>query len=169
MHATRPDIAYAVIRLSQHSADPRNSHWDGLKQILRYLKATKDAVLTLGDYQTVSGGDQLTVYFDAAHADNANKRSTYGYLFLWHGSPVSWCSWVQKTVTLSTTEAVYMAKTEATKEAVWIKALLAQICNESVTCVLKGDNQGSLSLAVNPVFHQRTKHIHIRQRYHQQE
>ena len=87
--------------------------------------------------------DNLLVgYFDAAHADTASRRSTCGYLFLWDGSPISWCSRVQQTVALSTTEAEFMAGTEATKEAVWIMALLEQLCTKPVTCTLRGDNQG---------------------------
>lgn len=107
----------------------------------------------------------LTGYFDAAHADIKNKRSTCGYLFLWHGSPISGCYKVQKTVALSTTEAEYMAGMEATKEAVWIQGLLEQIGQQLDTCLLIGENQGSLALANNPVFHQRTKHMEIRARY----
>ena len=136
MHATRPDIAYTIIRLSQYSAYPRSPHWDGLKRVLRYLKATKDAVLALGGG---TKGNSLVGYFDAAHADNASRRSTCGYLFLWDGYPISWCSKVQRTVALSTTEAEFMAGTEATKEAVWIMALLGQLCTP-VTCTLRGDN-----------------------------
>ena len=68
-------------------------------------------------------------------------------------------------VALSTTEAEFMAGTEATKEAVWIMALLEQLCTKPVTCTLRGDNQGSLALAANPVYHQRMKHIDIRQKF----
>ena len=151
MHATRPDIAYTIIRLSQYSAYPRSPHWDGLKRVLRYLKGTKDAVLALGGGGAMN--NLLVGYFDAAHADTVSRRSTCGYLFLWDGSPISWCSRVQRTVALSTTEAEFMAGTEATKEAVWIMALLEQLCNKPVTCTLRGDNQGSLALAANPVYH----------------
>ena len=121
MHATRPDIVYTIIRLSKCSAYPRSPHCEGLKRILRYLKGTKDTVLALG------GGtkdNSLVGYINAAHADNASGRSTCCYLFLWDGSPMSWCSKAQRTVALSTTEAEFMAGTEATKEAVWILALL---------------------------------------------
>ena len=62
---------------------------------------------------------------------------------------------VQRTVALSTTEAEYMAGTEATKEAIWILSLLSQICaNKTIKCILRGDNQGSLALVSNPIFHQ---------------
>ena len=50
MHVTGPDIAFVIIRLSQYSAKPRSQYWDGLKRILRYLKGTKNAVLTRGKW-----------------------------------------------------------------------------------------------------------------------
>lgn len=170
MHATRPDLAYSIIRLSQYSAHPRSCHWEGLMRILRYLKRTKGAALVLGtpsNGNVIDSSQEILVgYFDAAHADTVNRRSTCEYFFLWNGSPISWCSRVQRTVALSTTEAEYMSGTEATKEAVWIRGLLSQICTDRpIKCVLRGDNQGSLALATNPIFHQRTKHIDIRQKF----
>lgn len=174
MHATRPDIAYVIIRLSQYLAKPRTSHLERLLRILRYLKRTKDATLVLGpplpalqvDQGSQENDGLLIGYFDVAHADTTSRRSTCGYFFLWNGSPISWCSRVQRTVALSTTEAKYMARTEATKEAVWISGLLSQLCGDrTVKCMLRGDNQGSLALASNFVFHQWMKHIDIRQKF----
>ena len=154
MHATRPDLAYGVIRLSQYAARPRLSHWEGLLRILHYLKRTMKAVLTLESTSTHPSGhtEQLIGYFDAAHADRPDRRSTCGYLFLWNRSLISWCSKVQRTVALSATEAEYMSGTEATKEALWIKSLLTQLCNTPIQCTLRGDNQGTIAFATNPVY-----------------
>ena len=165
MHATRPDLAFPVIRLSQYSSNPRECHWLSLKRILRYLKYTSSASLVLGT--TAEPGSDLhglIGYFDAAHADTHNRRSTCGYLFLLFGSPISWASKVQRTVALSTTEAELMAGTEAAREAIWIKSLTDTLFG-NLRCELRGDNQGALALAVNPVYHQRTKHIDIRHRF----
>lgn len=193
MHGSRPDICYCVIKLSQYAAKPRIVHWEGLKRILRYIKGTIAHGIILGNVSAVrdklrSGGEgdvrsgdegtndgakemnqqgELIGYFDSAHADNASRRSTCGYLFLLNGAPISWATKVQKTVALSTTEAEYMAGTEAAREAIWIRSLLLSLDPgkpQSAT-ELRGDNQGSLALAKNPVFHQRTKHIDIRHRF----
>ena len=75
MHATRPDIAYTVIHLSQYSTSPRSPHWDSLKRVLRYLKGTKDAVLALGGGRTMD--NLLAGYFDAAH------QYCYPQIYLW--------------------------------------------------------------------------------------
>lgn len=171
MHGTRPDICYAVIKLSQYASKPKKIHWEGLKRILRYLKGTVNASIMIGnrkDLGSSSSWDGLIGYFDSAHADNASRRSTCGYLFLLNGSPISWASKVQKTVALSTTEAEYMAGTEATRETIWIRSLLQALSDKEKKLpptILRGDNQGALALAKNPVFHQRTKHIDIRHRF----
>ena len=72
----------------------------------------------------------------------------------------------QSTVALSSTEAEYMALTEATQEAVWLKAFLCELGEMKSDEAVKiyEDNQGSIALAKNPEFHKRTKHIDIR--YH---
>lgn len=162
VHGTRPDIAYAVIRLSQFASKPQRHHWEAAKRVLRYLRGTRHAAITLGR----RSGIELEGYFDAAHADNKDMRSTGGYVFLFHGSLVSWVSKVQRVIALSTTEAEYMAATEAARETIWITTLAKEIgfpVMESV--VLKGDNTSSISLAKNPEFHQRTKHIALRERF----
>ena len=91
MHATRPDIAYTIIWLSQYAFCLRTIHWEGIKRLLRYLKGTRDYALTLGNVKanTGSGSTELLGYFDAAHMDNGNKRSTCSYLFLLQSSPIS--------------------------------------------------------------------------------
>ena len=65
-----------------------------------------------------------------------------------------------------------MAGTEAACEAIWIKSLTDSLLSlaiagsaPSLRCELRGDNQGALALAINPVYHQRTKHIHVRHRF----
>ena len=152
MHCTRPDLAYAVIRLSHFSSCPEKHHWEAAKRILRYLKATKHAILELGRFSDVF----LQGFFDSAHADNKDKRSTGGYVCLLYGSLISWQSKVQKVVALSSTEAEYTAATEAGRELIWIQGLLEDmgLSKSSTTpTILYGDNMGSNALTRNPEFH----------------
>ena len=164
MHGTRPDLAYVVIRLSQHSAAPQTHHWDDLKRVLRYLRGTPHARLTLRKHNE----DGLTGYFDAAFSDSPDRRSTAGYLFLYHGSPISWASKLQRTIALSTVEAEFMAGSEACKELIWIRSVfrgLGLFDDTTPPTILRGDNTGAIALAKNPEFHQRTKHIELRERF----
>lgn len=182
MHGSRPDLSFAVIKLSQFSSKPRMIHWEGVKRVFRYLRGTLDRAVVLGVKYGAEPGmsdiaprmmeNALIGYFDAAHADNGNKRSTCGYLFTLYGGMISWATKVQKTIALSSTEAEYMSGTEATREAVWLKGLLDAIFHPKYSpyvlrwpIELRGDNQGALALANNPQFHQRTKHIELRHRF----
>ena len=164
LHGTRPDLAYSVIRLSQFAAAPMQHHWLALKRLLRYLKVTSSVTLCLGNHDNQSC--DLVGYFDAAHGDSTKRRSTAGYIFLLCGSPISWASKVQRTIALSTTEAEYMAATEAAKECQWICSVtpeLGWILRKPIK--LYGDNQGANALTRNPESHQRTKHIDIKHRF----
>ncbi|XP_070014442.1 secreted RxLR effector protein 161-like [Nicotiana sylvestris] len=74
-------------------------------------------------------GDQSVVgYCDSDFAGDLDKRrSTTGYVFTFARAPVSWKSTLQSTIGLSTTEAEYMAITEAVKEAIWLQWLLKEL------------------------------------------
>uniref|UniRef100_H3HA27 Integrase catalytic domain-containing protein n=1 Tax=Phytophthora ramorum TaxID=164328 RepID=H3HA27_PHYRM len=163
MVATRPDLAAAVGMLSQFSADPCPTHWQALKRVLRYLQATPTHGLEFSREDSVS----MCGYSDADWAgDVESRRSTSGYAFMMNGGCISWRSKKQRTVALSSTEAEYMALSEATQEAVWLKVFLCELGEMASDEAVKiyEDNQGSIALAKNPQFHKRTKHIDIR--YH---
>jgi transposase InsO family protein len=163
MVATRPDLAAAVGVLSQFAADPCPTHWQALKRVLRYLQATP----THGLEFSRKDGFGVCGYSDADWAgDIESRRSTSGYAFMMNGGCISWRSKKQRTVALSSTEAEYMALSEATQEAVWLKVFLCELGEMKSDDPVKiyEDNQGSIALAKNPEFHKRTKHIDIR--YH---
>ncbi|KRX14656.1 Copia protein [Trichinella nelsoni] len=109
---------------------------------------------------------QLIAVCDSDWAGDAdNRRSTVGYIMTFCNGPVAWSSRVQKTITLSTVEAEYMALTEGVKEVKWIRQLLMDLGRNQVTpTLLFSDNQGAAFLTKNPQHHRRTKHIDTR--YH---
>ena len=163
MVGTRPDLAAAVGVLSQFAADPCPTHWQAIKRVFRYLQATP----THGICFSGSGDGELIGYSDADWAgDIESRRSTSGYVFVLNGGCISWRSKKQRTVALSSTEAEYMALSEATQEAVWLKAFMRELGQDAGNSALTvyEDNQGAIALAKNPEFHKRTKHIDIR--YH---
>jgi hypothetical protein len=113
--ATRPDITFAVSTLSQFLDNPGEAHWEGVKQIFRYLAGTKDRTLTYGEER-----HELLGYTDADGASQPHRRAISGYAFLIDGGAVSWSSRKQELVTLSTAEAEYVAATHAAKECIWL-------------------------------------------------
>ena len=87
--------------------------------------------------------------------DVGTRRSTSGYAFLINNECISWRSKKQRTVALSSTEAEYMALTETTQEAVWLKAFsyeLGEMKNDEAVKIYE-DNQGSIALTRNPEYH----------------
>jgi ATP-binding cassette subfamily B (MDR/TAP) protein 1 len=160
MICTRPDIAQAVGAASRYMANPGREHWNTIKRILRYIKGTSDVALCYG-------GSEFTVrgYVDSDFAGDLEKRkSTTGYVFIIAGGAVSWVSKLQTVVALSTTEAEYMAATQACKEAIWMKKLMEELGHKQENILLYCDSQSALHIARNPAFHSRTKHIDVQ--YH---
>ena len=158
---TRPDISYSVGVLSRYCANPGPIHCNLVMQIFRYLAGTLELGITFKSNVT----DELVGYTDSDWAGlKDGRRSTGGYAFLFSGGPVSHQSKQQATVALSSTEAEYMATTEAGKEALWIGQFLAalgyRLPGQPVS--LKADNRRAIRLTENPEFHRRTKHIKVR-------
>lgn len=112
MVCTRPDITHAIGTVSKYLSNPGKEHWSAVKWILRYLHGTSDVKLSFG-----SDIIELLGYSDSDMAgDMDSRRSTSGYLIMFAGGAVAWQSKLQKCVALSTTEAEFIALTEASKE-----------------------------------------------------
>ncbi|CAL9015461.1 unnamed protein product, partial [Prunus brigantina] len=101
-------------------------------------------------------GQCVVGYVDSDYAGDLDKRrSTTGFVFSIAGGPVSWRSILQSTVALSTTEAEYMAVTEAIKEAIWLQGLLDDLGVQQDHVDVHCDSQSAIYLAKNQVHHAR--------------
>ena len=104
-----------------------------------------------------------TGYVDSDYAGSLDTRkSQTGYVFTVFGSAISWKANLQAVVALSTTEAEFMAVTEAVKEALWLKGVLAELGFEQQSLSVFCDSQGAIHLSKHQVFHERSKHIDVR-------
>ncbi|CAB1107607.1 unnamed protein product [Ectocarpus sp. CCAP 1310/34] len=129
---SRPDVSFAVRAVARHAHAPAKRHWDAIQKILGYLKGTRDLGIT---YQRGSGLG-LAVYVDASYADTEDRRSatvgdasyadtedrrsaTVGGTVASHGSKT------QSIVSLSSTEAEYIAAGEGVNEALFVRAVLS--------------------------------------------
>jgi hypothetical protein len=158
MLATRPDIAFAISTLSQFMEAPRTTHWKSVKHVFRYLKGTRDLQLVLG-----GDSDRLLGYSDADHASQTHRHSINGFAYFLGDGSISWSSKKQPVITLSSTEAEYIALTHAAKEAIWLRKLLSELSNApDEATALFSDNLGAISLTKDPTYHARTKHIDVR-------
>jgi len=105
---TRPDLAFALSVLSKYNSKPTTDHLLATKRVLRYLMETSGMALVYGSV------DKLIGYTDSDFAGDLNDRkSTSGYVFTLAGAAVSWKSKKQSLVSLSSTEAEYIACSEA--------------------------------------------------------
>ncbi|XP_070001953.1 secreted RxLR effector protein 161-like [Nicotiana sylvestris] len=153
------DVAYALGVTSRYHANPGEEHWKVvLKTILKYLRMTKDQFLIYGDSEL-----KLEGYTDASFSlDRDDSKSISSYVFTLNGGTVSWKSSKQAEVVDLVTKGEYIAASEATKEAVWMKKFLIKLCVvpsiESVVLLLC-DNTGAIAQAKEPRSHQKSKHV----------
>lgn len=162
MLGTRPDICYALCYLSRFQACANEVVWKSLKRILRYIKGTLDLKLVY----RVDEGDPLVGFTDADWGgDHVDRKSTSGYIMKVFDCTVSWSSCKQQCVSLSSTEAEYVALTKGIQEGCWIKNLLGEVGLKCECVVVFEDNQSAIHIAKNPECHKRLKHIELKYHY----
>jgi hypothetical protein len=162
MLGTCPDIAQAVIKMSQFSSNPMEDHLQKALYIVHYLIGTKTLCIKY-DGASKTG---FMAYSDTDWAgDYETRRSTSGYAIFLGDGIVSWLSRRQRKITLSSTEAEYIGMTEAAKQLSWIRNLLSELKFKLPAIPLLVDNQGAMFLASNPAQEGRTKHIEILEHY----
>lgn len=161
---TRPDIAYAAGLLARTASKWNKTHVHAARHLLRYLRGTSDLCLT---YDRTAGERIVLGYADADWGGCLDtRRSTTGYLFRTFGGPIAWRSRRQTTTALSTAEAEYMASSDATRQAIWLRQLLNDLGQGSSTpLTILNDNNAAIQLSRNPVNHDRTKHIDMRHHF----
>jgi hypothetical protein len=157
---TRPDISFAVSRLAQYASNPSPQHLRLAKYVLAYLKGTENTKLV---YDGVEG-DGLYGYSDSSLADQTDDyHSTSGYVYILAGGAISWSARKQRTIAQNTTEAEYMAMSEAANQAAWYHSYLEELGYSVKDPIpMHCDNKGAVDLALNPVTGRRSKHIPIR-------
>lgn len=160
---TRPDIVYSVSLISRFMHEPSKLHYAAAKRILRYLQGTRK----LGIKYVKEKENKLVGYTDSDWAGSLDDRkSTSGYIFCLGSKIISWVSKKQKTVSLSSAEAEYIAATDAACEAVWLRRILSDVeQKQEAPTTIFCDNNSTIAMTKNPVFHARTKHIELRHHF----
>ena len=102
--------------------NPSKLHLGAAKRVLRYIAGTSEH----GIWYFKVTNFTLTGFTDSDYADNIDDRkSTSGFLFNLGSGAISWSSMKQEIVSLSTSEAEYIAATSAACQAVWLRRLVA--------------------------------------------
>ncbi|KAL0536608.1 hypothetical protein IC582_025562 [Cucumis melo] len=160
--ASRPDIAYAVGICARYQSDPRTSHLNAVKRIIKYVHGTIDFGI-LYSYDTSS---ELVGYCNADWAGSADDRkSTSGGCFFLGNNLLSWFSKKQNYVSLSTAEAEYIAVGSGCTQMIWMKNMLNEYGIIQDVMTLYCDNMSVIDISKNPVQNSRTKHMDIRHHF----
>ncbi|KAJ9547690.1 hypothetical protein OSB04_020233 [Centaurea solstitialis] len=156
---TRPDISYAVQQVCLFMHDPRESHLQALRRILRYIQGT----IQFGLHLSSSPSLNLQAYTDADWGGCPDtRRSTSGYCVFLGDNLISWSSKRQPTLSRSSAEAEYRGVANVVAETCWLRNLLLELCCPlTKATMVYCDNVSAIYLSGNPVQHQRTKHIEM--------
>ncbi|XP_022031429.1 secreted RxLR effector protein 161-like [Helianthus annuus] len=156
---TRPDIAYSVHYLSQFMHKPTEAHTQIAFKVLRYLKSAPGTGILFQKSSTF----HLTAFADSDWAKCVeSRRSVTGFCIFLGSSLITWKSKKQNVVSRSSAEAEYRSMCNATCEVLWLLNILRELkLDVDIPIVLKCDNTAALSIAANPVFHDRTKHFEV--------
>jgi hypothetical protein len=156
-NCTRVDLSHCTGILSRFMSNPTKEHWRLTKAALAYQTGNSSRGITFGTDDL-----KLRGFCDANLAgDLDTRRSTSGFIFTLGGGAVTWASKCQPTVACSTVEAEYMAAALATKEALWLRKLCADLGIKCNTVHIMCDNQGAIKLSKHAIASQRSKHIDI--------
>ena len=156
---TRPDICYTVNVLSQFMHSPRVSHFQAANRVLTYLKGTTG----LGITYKPTGKLDLVLYTDSDFASSrVDCRSTTGYCTFLRGNLVTWRSKKQSVVSKSSTKAEFRAISKGIDEVMRIKNILNELQISYVQPIaIRCDNKSAISIAHDPIYHDRMKHVNI--------
>jgi hypothetical protein len=115
--ATRPDISFAVRKLSRYMSNPGDDHWYALEKVLHYLTGTMSYGIHYSGHPAVLEG-----YSEANWISDINQiYATSGYVFTLGGGAVSWRSCKQTILTKSTMEAELTALDITSAETEWLR------------------------------------------------
>ncbi|XP_048425193.1 uncharacterized mitochondrial protein AtMg00810-like [Pyrus x bretschneideri] len=159
---TQPDLAFAVNQICQFMHALREQHLQAAKRVLRFLKGS----ISHGLWFT-KGPITLSAYSDADwDGCTFDRRSTSGYCVFLGSNLISWSAKKQSTVARSSTEAEYCSLAHTAAELTWVCKILKDLHFPLPTLpTLWCDNISAISLAFNPIFHARTKHVEIDYHY----
>ena len=164
MTCTRPDIAFAVGKLSRYTSNPSQAHWQAVYRILKYLKHTMDYGIYYTGYPSVLEG-----FSDASWiTDRDDHTSTSGWIFNLGGGAISWGLKKQTCIADSTMAAEFVALASCCKEVEWLRNLLIEIPIwpkpmplVSIHC----DSEATLSRAYSQIYNGKSRHIGLRHSY----
>ena len=140
-------------------------HWEGVKDIFRYLKGSSTLGITYGNtsYVSVTDRNKLIAYSDSDWAGCPDsRRSISGYVIMLNCGPVQWKAKAQSIIAVSSTEADYIAASTVCNELVWMKRIMLFLAYSQNNTRLYVDNKSAICIASSSKDDRRTRHIDVR-------
>ena len=164
---SRPDIANCTRELSKVLDGATESAYKEMIRVIKFVASTKEWGLKFNPTFEKDKKWTLTMYTDSDYGgDKETRISVTGYILFFMGVPIIWKSKSQRSVTLSSSEAEYVALSEAAKDIKFVYQLLRSIGIEvTLPITVRVDNVGAIFMSENTLTSGRTKHVDIRYRY----
>ncbi|GKC60845.1 putative ribonuclease H-like domain-containing protein [Tanacetum coccineum] len=160
--ASRPDIMFVVCACARFQVTPKVSHLHAVKRIFRYLKGQPK----LGVWYPRDSPFDLEAFSDSDYAGaSLDRKSTTGGCQFLGKRLISWQCKKQTIVANSTTEAEYVAAANCCGQVLWIQNQMLDYGFNFMNTKIYIDNESSICIVKNLVFHSKTKHIEIRHHF----
>ncbi|GKA60280.1 putative ribonuclease H-like domain-containing protein [Tanacetum coccineum] len=160
--ASRPDIMYAVCVCSRFQVTPKTSHLNAVKRIFKYLKGKPH----LGLWYPRESPFDLEAFSDIDYGrSNLDRKSTTGGCQFLRQRLISWKCKKQTIVATSTTEVEYVAAVNCCGQVLWVQNQLLDYGFNFMNTKIHIDNESTICIVKNPVYHSKTKHIEIRHHF----
>nr|GEU89991.1 hypothetical protein [Tanacetum cinerariifolium] len=158
----RPDIKFGVCVCSRFQVTPKVSHFHDVKRIFRYLKVQPK----LGLWYPKDLPFNLEAYTDSEYAGaSLDRKSTTGGCQFLRSRLISWQCKKQTIVANSTSKAEYVAASNCYEQVLWIQNQMLNYGYNFMNTKIFIDNESTICIFKNPVFHSKTKKFKIRHHF----
>ncbi|GKF96309.1 hypothetical protein Tco_0289044, partial [Tanacetum coccineum] len=156
---SRPNIMFAVCACSRFLVTPKTSHLNAVKRIFKYLNGKPN----LGLWYPRESSFDLEAYSDSDYAGaNLDRKSTTGDCQFLGSRLISWQCKKQTIVATSTIEVEYVAAASCCGQVLWIQNQMLDYGFNFMNTKIYIDNESTICIVKNPVYHSKIKHIEIR-------
>ncbi|GJU56061.1 putative ribonuclease H-like domain-containing protein [Tanacetum coccineum] len=160
--AKETDIMFAVCAYARFQVTPKVSHLNAVKRIFRYLKGQPK----LGLWYLKHSPFDLEAFSDSDYAGaSLDRKSIIGGCQFLGKRLISWQCKKQTIVANSATEAKYVSAANCCGQVLWIQNQILDYGFKFMKTKIHIDNESTICIVKNPVFHSKTKHIEIRHHF----
>jgi len=158
----RPDLAWSYSDLSKYVQFPGKMHMDAADYVLQYLRDNVKESITYT--RGARNANELWGWVNADWADDTDTRRPHtGYIMMMNGRTISWKSRRQDNVSLSISEAEFVAASQAGQQVIYLRETLRDFGHQQTKPTeIYEDNLACVAMSENHVRRKFSRHIDIR-------